>query len=82
MTKVIILGQEPEKNGKGAIQFVKFLVNDLTFYEASSAPDTYKVIEVVCAKYADGFDLFFAYSGDRTKTGVLYLGHYNDGIVE
>ncbi len=81
MTKVIILGQEPEKKKGKPIEFVKHLSSDLFFHTSTLEPHNYKVIEVVCLKYTKEFDLFFVYDDDR-DCGILYLGHYNDGIVE
>jgi len=82
MTKVIILGQEPEKKKGKPIEFVTFLDNTLEMENAESKPIRWDNIEVISFDYIGNFDLFFAYlEGDR-KNGVLYLGHYNDGIVE
>ena len=82
MTKVIILGKEPEKKKGKPIEFKKYLESDLKIVgRPLFNPSNYKTIEVIVRNYAQNFDLFFAYNNIR-KNGVLYLGHYNDGIVE
>jgi len=82
MTKVIILGQEPEKKKGKPIEFKKYLDDNMKFAGGPIAnPSNFEVIELIAKNYCNNFDLFFAYDEDR-QTGVLYLGHYNDGIVE
>lgn len=85
-TKVTILGMdEPKKNGKGKIEFVKY-INETKeqFIDASYNPCDFSDVEVLAEGFVrkDGiiFDLFFAHDGNRAM-GCLYLGHFNDGIV-
>jgi len=80
MTKVIILGQEPEKKELKPIEFVKYLDYHLEFNSNCSKPQRFKNIELICRNYFKGYDLMFAFGEDRNQ-GVLYLGHFNDGIV-
>ncbi len=80
MTKVIILGQEPEKKELKPIEFVKYLDYHLEFSSGCSSPKKRENIELICKNYATKFDLMFAYDEDRSG-GILYLGHFNDGIV-
>lgn len=79
MTKVIIIGQQQETEPKKKIEFVKILCADLSFREAESEPRAYKNIELICRNYGD-FDLMFVYNEDRNDS-ILYLGHFNDGVV-
>ncbi len=81
MTKVIILGQEPEKKKGKPIKFVSYLSEHGRIEKDALPPSEWDNIEVVSIQYGDDFDLFFCYSQERSN-GVLYLGHYNDGIVE
>jgi hypothetical protein len=81
MTKVIILGEQPEKKELKPIEFVKYLDDDLISYIPSTSPSDFENIELICKNYrGENIDLFFVYNDDRRK-GLLYLGHFNDGIV-
>ena len=45
----------------------------------------YKYVELICLNYVEsgpcgGLDLIFCHNGDRSD-GVLYAGHWNDGVV-
>jgi hypothetical protein len=81
MTKVIILGEQPEKKGLKPIEFKKYLDTDLTSYIPSTSPSDFENIELICKNYrGENIDLLFVYNDDRRK-GLLYLGYFNDGIV-
>lgn len=81
MTKVIILGQEPENKELKPIQFVYFFYIHHGVGETGVKPKSYENIELICKDFEGyGFDLMFAYNEDRNQ-GILYLGHFNDGIV-
>lgn len=90
-TKVIVLGQElkEEKNLK-PIEFVSYLdENSLKFkkniYNGMCKPCEWENIELVCTNFlGKGLDLMFAYDKDRNDDfkHCLYLGHFNDGVVE
>lgn len=80
MTKVTILGQEPKEVKKlKPIEFTDFLSQDKKFIEDSLDANIWVNIELV-ARYS-AFDIMFAYDDDRNK-GCLYIGHFNDGVVE
>ena len=83
MTKVIIIGDRPDKTPK-KILFKYILPNEFsTFREISDMdfqPQTFQNIELICRDYTNNLDLMFAYDEDR-NTGVLYLGYFNDGII-
>ena len=84
MTKVIILGQEENKQTKKPIEFVKFLGSGLDVYDADeiSEPKEWVNIELISRNYSNGMDLMFAYDEDRNdKSSTLYLGYFNDGVV-
>lgn len=82
MTKVIILGQEPKEEKKlKPIEFVKSLTSMLNIQNSFSSPKGYNHVELISRKYNSEYDLMFAYDEDRNK-GNLYLGHFNDGVVE
>jgi hypothetical protein len=80
MTKVIIIGEQPEKKELKPIEFVKYLYSDSEFKPNCSNPQKFTNIELISKNYFKEYDLMFAYDENRSK-GILYLGHFNDGIV-
>jgi hypothetical protein len=81
MTKVIILGEQPESKELKPIEFVKSLNMDNDFIQAVSIPYLHDNIELICRNYNhDKQDLMFAFNEHRNE-GVLILGHFNDGVV-
>ena len=85
MTKVIILGQEPKEEKKlKPIYFQQFLKRSIDngFCRECSDPKEWDNIELISLNYTeDGLDLMYAYDKRRNE-GYLYLGHFNDGVVE
>jgi hypothetical protein len=48
-----------------------------------NSPKEYNFIDLICKNYLSGYDLMFAYNyADNRSTGVLCIGHFNDGVVE
>jgi hypothetical protein len=82
MTKVIILREQPEKKELKPIEFLHCLNGDKSINYSTRTPPSYKNIELICSGYTnEGFDLMFAYYNNRSE-GILYLGNFNDGVVE
>jgi hypothetical protein len=51
--------------------------------EDTDSPKKYNFIDLICKNYLSGYDLMFAYNfADNRHLGVLYIGHFNDGVVE
>lgn len=86
MTKVIILRQEPKEEKKlKPIEFVKFLSGRLIIEDQPIDGDTassWENVELICKSYTTKYDLMFVYDDDDRDSGILYLGHFNDGVVE
>lgn len=85
MTKVIILGDTPpvEEKPKKPIEFVRIITHNMNLDKPTNKPGDWKNIEVIARGYRNSlgnFDIFFAYD-DHRRSGALYLGHYNDGVV-
>jgi hypothetical protein len=80
MTNVIIIGEQPEKKDLKPIEFVKYLDSDSAFDNKCAEPKQWKSIELISKNYFNKYDLMFAYDENRSR-GILYLGHFNDGIV-
>jgi hypothetical protein len=82
MTKVTILGQsEPKQKELKPIEF-KMKLSDTTtsLKEAILKPNRWDNIELIAFKYNGVYDLMYAYDDNRNE-GLLYLGHFNDGVV-
>ena len=80
MTKVIILGEAIPEQAKKPIEFIKFLTNGIPVNTEGKAKE-WKNIELISLKYDGRLDLMYAYNNNRNQ-GVLYFGHFNDGVVE
>lgn len=84
MTKVIILGQEPKEEKKlKPIEFTTYINSTLyTQIDISSPPRDWANVVLICRNWGKrSLDLFYAYDDD-VDSGCLYLGHFNDGVVE
>lgn len=89
MTKVIILGQEEKQQTKKPIEFVYSMVRAegggiILEKEQKSdiKPNEWSCIELICLNYLDRLDMMYAHDGEEGREGCLYLGHFNDGVVE
>lgn len=84
MTKVTILGEEPQKKELKKIEFVRCLYNTCDEVKKCCVvePNKYKNIELIVKKHEDNhtLDIMLAYDKDRDN-GILYFGHFNDGVV-
>ena len=82
-TQVIIIGKTEKKKAKTAIEFRSFLDSELKISDRGAfSPSYYKYIELICKNYALGCDLMFAYNDPNERSfGALYIGHFNDGVV-
>jgi hypothetical protein len=84
MTKVRDLTRQNEGEEKRLkpIEFVKESVRDeWSKFENDLSPKDWDNIELVAQSYCDNLDLMIAFDDIRGE-GVLYLGHFNDGVVE
>ncbi len=84
MTKVRILGQEPEeKKDLKPIVFVKEIYERGEWDKnCSFKPDGWKNIDLICFNWRGSeMDLMLAYDDNPSNNGVIVLGHFNDGVV-
>jgi len=64
------------------IEFVYFLSGDFGLFGNPKPPSTWKHVDLVIKNYTlEGFDLMVGYDVDK-HNGILYLGHYNDGVKQ
>lgn len=82
MTKVVIIGQtQGVEVEKKKIEFITCCAYGDDWFETNDEPKNCKFIELIAMDFAgDHRDLMFGHDGDRS-CGVLYLGHFNDGVV-
>jgi hypothetical protein len=81
MTKVIILGEQPEKKELKPIEFKLQFTDNKAPCSPTHTPNQWENVELISKRYADGLDLMYAYDNNRND-GRVYLGHFNDGVIE
>lgn len=83
-TKAIVVGQTPNKLKPIELNFV--LHQNAEFRRGFFYPVSYKFVELISKNYLmhDGAmrDLIFAYNDENTRQGSMYLGKWNDGVVQ
>lgn len=89
-TKVIIIGEDSVKSKP--IEFLAGLSSDLCQNSVGNfrCPSKWENIELVCRGYNRRFapspdqvvDIMFAYDSGKRSDGVLFVGKFNDGVVE
>jgi len=81
-TKVIVIRQDKDPASLVKIEFKRLLCTGLIMERDSTNPANYNFIELIALDYVDGYDLMFAYDdASRRNEGLLFVGHFNDGIV-
>ncbi len=88
MTTTIVIGEAKRPKNVTPIKFERVLNNvgatgaSSAVIEASSSPNDYAYIELVCKNYQPGNDVMFAYNDPSSReAGMLYIGKWNDGVV-
>lgn len=82
-TKCIVIGKAIKQNKSKSIQFEKVLLGNLMIAETAGLPRNFNYVELICSNYANGKDLMFAYnSPEKRSDGTLYIGKWNDGVIE
>jgi len=81
-TNCIVLGEDTNKK-KIPIHFIKMIKATGEVDTCSASPKEFSNIELIAMNfsYANHPDLMFAYNKNRSA-GILYLGKWNDGVVE
>lgn len=84
MTQCIIIGEDKKAGVKvKVIEFKEAVYSEIRDPYISSAgchPNRYDHIELVRKGNSKFYDIMFAYMNDRSD-GILYLGHWNEGVV-
>jgi hypothetical protein len=85
MTKTIVIGENPNLNpNPKPIQFVQLLTESFRVSDRfGEVPSDYEYLELISKNYTTGYDLIFAYNDPAERNaGILFIGHWNDGVVE
>ena len=81
MTKTRVLFEEVEEKKLKPIEFKKILVSSFTPYNGFLCkPNEYDELILITKKYDDNLDIILAKK--KENLDVIYLGHWNDGVVE
>ena len=82
-TKCINLGDPIRRRAVKPIEFIDCLSVLKTIRPNTQKPSDFKYVELISRHYAHDFDIMFAYQRPNLRqSGILFLGHWNDGIVE
>ena len=82
-TKVTIIGSNEASTQLKPIEFTSYWAGgaDIGRAAANAASD-WNYIDLICRNYTFNEDLMFAYDDPNHRgNGVLYIGHFNDGVV-
>lgn len=81
MTNVTVFGEKKIDLGRGKIVLTMILKDDMSFEKSNIEADNWENVLLLVDKYTeDGLDLIYCYDA-QPNDGVLYLGHWNDGVV-
>lgn len=84
-TKTIVLGSGAQVKTELKPIVVKAYLTGLSEINHDAAhhqPSSFRYIELIALGYSPGVDIMFAYNDpEKRKSGVLLIGHWNDGIV-
>lgn len=86
-TQTIVIGQPTSDRKLVPIEFLSAIeVNGRKNVDVNTdiiQPNQYNYIELICKDYAAGLDIMFAYDDPNCRdSGALYIGRWNDGVVE
>lgn len=86
-TQTIVIGEQNKAPAKKPIEFVSLIeVIDsrrVSIFTDMLKPNQWKYIELICKDYGNKLDILFAYDDPlQREKGSLYLGRWNDGVVE
>ena len=87
MTNTIVIGEKNKASANKPIEFLSAIeVNGRKNVDVNTdiiQPNQYNYIELICKDYAAGLDIMFAYDDPNCRdSGALYIGRWNDGVVE
>lgn len=79
MTNISVFGEDKENQTKKPIEFVYCLTSNGS-HEPDYEPNEYD--EIMLLGQNSHLDLIIAWRNDGGYSKAIYLGHWNDGIVE
>jgi len=80
MTNISVFGEDKDKQSKKPIEFVHWIDIDEGLSEAISEPNEYENICLLGRNSTNRYDFIMAWNNTEGKD--LFLGNWNDGIVE
>ena len=81
-TKCIIIGNINLHSNLKPIVFTHKLLSTLEIVGTTQSPSQFKYLELI-SKYSEYNDLIFGYNNPEIRSaGILFIGHWGDGIVE
>ena len=80
MTRTRVLFEEVEEKKLKPIEIKRTLTYGLEFSEINVNVKSHEELYLVSRNYAKGLDVILA--KDEGQEDILYLGHWNDGVVE
>ena len=83
MTKVSVFGQQSTEQPKRLkkIEFVNTLTNKGSFIYALRKPESWDNVQLFRKSEGEKYDIIIAWDNSSPKSPIVYLGHWNDGIV-
>ena len=87
MTKCIVTGSGEMSTPQVPIVFKYFLesvlppVGRVSTGTASTQPRDYDNVQLLRKGYGGGYDVMYAWDAKAPTGGLVYLGHWNDGVV-
>lgn len=81
-TIVTIIGETNVKSNLKPIEFCRAWVHPDIAQKTETNPSLYDFVELIAKDYFKDYDLMFAYDKNDRAGGTVFIGHFNDGVVE
>jgi hypothetical protein len=84
MTKVSIFKQEGFQKQSKPIEFVKYIGACGNMVDATLSPKKFDNVTLIISKSDSNYiyDTMYAWYNERPHGGNIYLGYWNDGVIE
>jgi len=83
MTECTMIGSTEAPVQKGPIKFCKYIVKDrnpVELHRECIEPKDWDNIKLLYSDFE--FDFMYAWNNGFSRSGYIYQGHWNDGVVE
>lgn len=84
MVNVSIFGHETNKQEKKPIEFVQQINIDGKVCDSKNSPTNWNNVMLLIDKsvHNEDYDTMYAWDDCEPNGGTIYLGYWNDGIIE